>query len=169
MDTPESNSKRLGTPSYRKRRTLLPAELSGPWSLATTHAFLDKNTLPLRLSCIANDGFPRVASMWFQHEAGQLLCVTHQNSKVAKILQQNNRVGFEVSPNEPPYFGVRGQGLVSIQELGDSSLLEDLLAGYLGDTRSSFAQWLLGRKDEELILNISPQRLYTWDYRERMP
>ncbi len=107
--------------------------------------------------------------MWFRYEAGQLLCVTHQNSKVAKILKHNKRVGFEVSPNEPPYFGVRGQGLVAIQNLGDSSLLEDLLSRYVGDTNSSFAQWLLGRKEEELILSITPQRLYTWDYRERMP
>ncbi len=144
-------------------------KLSGPWSQTTTDAFLDQCTLPLRLSCIASDGFPRVASMWFRYEAGQLLCVTHKNSKVAKILKQNNRVGFEVSPNEPPYYGVRGQGLVSIEQLGESSLLEDLLAKYVGDTTSSFAQWLLGRKDEELILSISPQRLYTWDYRERMP
>lgn len=107
--------------------------------------------------------------MWFRYESEQLLCVTHKNSKVAKILKQNNRVGFEVSPNEPPYYGVRGQGLVSIEKLGESTLLEDLLARYVGDTNSSFAQWLLGRKDEELILSISPQRLYTWDYRERMP
>ncbi|MFK7732844.1 MAG: pyridoxamine 5'-phosphate oxidase family protein [Pseudomonadales bacterium] len=147
----------------------MPVELSGPWSQATTDTFLDECTLPLRLSCIASDGFPRVASMWFRFDAGHLLCVTHQNSKVAKILKQNNRVGFEVSPNEPPYYGVRGQGLVSIEKLGDSPLLEDLLARYVGDTSSSFAQWLLGRKEEELILSIKPQRLFTWDYRERMP
>ncbi len=147
----------------------MPAELSGPWSQTATDSFLDTCTLPLRLSCVASDGFPRVASMWFHYETGQLLCVTHQNSKVAKILKQNNRVGFEVSPNEPPYYGVRGQGLVAIRPLGDSPLLEDLLARYVGDTNSSFAKWLLGRKDEELILSIAPQRLYTWDYRERMP
>jgi hypothetical protein len=84
------------------------------------------------------------------------------------LLKNNNQVGFEISPNEPPYFGVRGQGTAQLQPLGESPILDDLLEKYVGDTDSSFAQWLISRKAEELIISVRPHRLYTWDYRERM-
>ena len=52
--------------------------------------------------------------------------------------------------------------------LGDDSLLRDLLLRYLGSLDSPFAQWLLSRAEEEIIITITPSRLFSWDYRERM-
>ena len=61
------------------------------------------------------------------------------------MLERNNKVGFEISPNDPPYHGVRGQGEVELTRLVDPEILETLIMRYLGNTDSSLAEWLLGR------------------------
>ena len=99
----------------------MTTDLSGPWNQDQIDLFLHNSKLPMRLACVANDDYPRVASLWFRYENGHLLSATHENSKIAKILRQNNRVGFEISPNEPPYHGLRGQATVSIQALGEKN------------------------------------------------
>jgi nitroimidazol reductase NimA-like FMN-containing flavoprotein (pyridoxamine 5'-phosphate oxidase superfamily) len=102
-------------------------DLSGPWKKPQIDEFLIGNNLPVRLSCNASDGFPRVISLWYQYANDTLFCVTHQSSKLITLLKNNNQVGFEISPNEPPYFGVRGQGTAQLQPLGESPILDDLL------------------------------------------
>jgi hypothetical protein len=142
--------------------------LRGPWNKQETEMYLTDARYPLRLSCVGSDGFPRVVSLWYSYEAGYFYCVTHQASKIASLLLADSRVGFEVSPNEPPYCGVRGQGRARLDPLGQSPMLQRLLDNYLGDTESKLASWLVSRSDEELLIQIEPVRLYTWDYRERM-
>jgi hypothetical protein len=142
--------------------------LRGPWNKQETENYLASARYPLRLSCVGSDGFPRVVSLWYSYEGGNLYCVTHQASKIASLLLADPRVGFEVSPNEPPYCGVRGQGRATLDPLGQSPMLQQLLDQYLGDTESDLASWLLSRSDEEFLIQIEPVRLYTWDYRERM-
>jgi hypothetical protein len=143
-------------------------KLKGPWSLDDINVFLSETNLPLRLACVASDGFPRVVSLWYQYQAGSLHCVTHQDSKLVALLKKDNKVGFEVAPNDPPYHGVRGQGVVTLTPLGPGSTLKDLLTRYLGGLDSSLANWLLARSEEELLLTVKPHRLFSWDYRERM-
>ena len=142
--------------------------LRGPWNQRQIDDYLSASSFPVRLSCVGADGFPRIASLWYHYEAGQMLCVTHCRSTIAKLLQGDDLVGFEVSPNEPPYHGVRGQGRATLYPLGEAKLLEGLLEHYLGNMESSLATWLLKRSDEELVVNIVPTRLYSWDYRDRM-
>lgn len=144
-------------------------ELTGPWGEQQVDTFLRDSTLPVRLSVVALDGYPRVISLWFKYESGALYCVTHQSSKLARLLKEESRVGFEISPDTPPYFGTRGQGNASVQPLGSDTTLEDLLKRYLGSLESDFCRWLLSRRTEELLIKISPLRFFTWDYRDRMP
>jgi hypothetical protein len=144
------------------------ATLSGPWSEQETDEYLRTTGVPVRLACVGSDGFPRVVSLWYRYEAGDLYCVTHQSSKIASLLTADGRVGFEVSPNEPPYCGVRGQGVVTLEPLGQSPMLQQLLDRYLGDADSDLGSWLLSRSAEELLIKIQPSRLFTWDYRQRM-
>lgn len=146
----------------------MTSPLSGPWSQQTLDDFLAASKLPIRLSCIASDGFPRVVSLWYAYDSPCLLCATHQSSSLVKLLEKNSRVGFEISPDSPPYYGVRGQALAALSPLGESDLLERLLNSYLGETSSPFAHWLLSRSAEELVITLTPRRLYSWDYRERM-
>ncbi|MDT8322133.1 MAG: hypothetical protein RQ826_16580 [Xanthomonadales bacterium] len=146
----------------------MPTTIDGPWSLEEIAGFLRASTFPLRLACTGKDGYPRVISLWYRYHQGALQCVSHQNSALVRLLRRDHRVGFEVSPNEPPYHGVRGQGDVGLQPLGNSDVLEALISRYLGGKESRVGRWLLSRKDEEVLLTIRPERWFTWDYRERM-
>ena len=142
--------------------------IAGPWDHAAAMEYLTGSTFPLRLACVGGDGFPRVVSLWYRYEAGNFYCVTHRESKLTGLLRANHKVGFEVSPNEPPYHGVRGQGLVSLHEEGGADTLRAHLQRYLGGTESSLAHWLLSRAEEELLVRVEVTRMFSWDYRERM-
>ena len=52
-----------------------------------------------------------------------------------------------------------------LRELGYS---EELLDRYLGGAESTLGNWLLSRREDELLISITPQRLFSWDYRQRM-
>lgn len=146
----------------------MPTTLKGPWNLRQIEQFLDDVNFPLRLACTSRDGYPRVVSVWYACRNGALLCVSHRKSALVKLLQQDPRVGFEVSPNDPPYHGVRGQGTASLAPLGDDDVLETLLDRYLGQQESRVGNWLLARKDEEVLITVRPERMFSWDYRQRM-
>ncbi len=142
--------------------------IKGPWQQPEIDRFLSRADYPLRLACNAEDGCPRVVSLWYLYRQSQLLCVTHRESQIARLLRRDPRVGFEVSPNEPPYHGVRGQGLAELEPLDDESTLESLLQHYLGSSDNTLGQWLLSRSEEELLISVTPSRMFSWDYRERM-
>jgi nitroimidazol reductase NimA-like FMN-containing flavoprotein (pyridoxamine 5'-phosphate oxidase superfamily) len=146
----------------------MAASLKGPWSAAQIDEFLQSSVFPLRLACTAADGFPRVVSVWFRYRQGRFYCVSHRDSKLVALLRDSNKVGFEVSPNEPPYCGVRGQAIAALTEVGAGEELEQLLQRYLGGTESSLGNWLLSRRDDEVLISIEPQRIFSWDYRQRM-
>ena len=146
----------------------MTTKLAGPWSRPQIDEFLKTMHIPVRLSCVAADGFPRVISLWYQYNSGILNCVTNRSSKLAQLLEKNNRVGFEISADSPPYHGVRGQGIAKLQPLGSDSTLEQLLIRYIGDLESDFSRWLLSRRDEEILIMIKPRRVFSWDYRKRM-
>jgi nitroimidazol reductase NimA-like FMN-containing flavoprotein (pyridoxamine 5'-phosphate oxidase superfamily) len=146
----------------------MPTTLKGPWSLREIEQFLEESRFPLRLACTGRDGFPRVVSVWYAPVDGALLCVSHRKAALVKLLEHDPRVGFEVSPNDPPYHGVRGQGTASLAALGDHDVLETLLDRYLGQQESRVGNWLLARKDEEMLITLRPERLFSWDYRQRM-
>ncbi|MEJ2532708.1 MAG: pyridoxamine 5'-phosphate oxidase family protein [Halioglobus sp.] len=140
----------------------------GPWSPGQIEAFLREAVYPMRLACVGADGYPRVVSVWFRYEQGTLYCVSHRESSLVALLRKNNRVGFEIAPNEPPYHGVRGQGRATLRALGDDETLKVLLQRFLGGVDSKLARWLLSRSDEEELISIEPGRWFSWDYRQRM-
>ncbi|TXS95963.1 pyridoxamine 5'-phosphate oxidase family protein [Parahaliea maris] len=144
------------------------ARLKGPWLESQVSSFLEQSVYPLRLACVDPEGVPVVVSVWYLLDNGSLQCVSHQKSHLVRLLRANNRVGFEVAPNEPPYHGVRGQGSARLTPLGERDTLNRLLVRYLGGTDSSLAQWLLSRKAEEVLISIDPTQIFSWDYRQRM-
>ena len=142
--------------------------LKGPWDTEQINDFLHGTRIPLRLACVGSDGFPRVVSLWSRYIDGCFYCVTHCESQLASLLRQNDKVGFEVSPNDPPYHGIRGQGLAELLREGAETTLRQHLQHYLGGIDSELARWLLSRADDELLIKVSAQRIFSWDYRERM-
>ena len=146
----------------------MSAILKGPWTQQQVDSFLQDSVFPLRLACVGEDHFPRVVSVWYGYDDDKFRCVSHRSSQLVGLLEQSDRVGFEVSTNTPPYCGVRGQGVASLGSDADGVVLTEMLQRYLGGTESSLAKWLLSRAADEVLITIEPLRLFTWDYRERM-
>jgi hypothetical protein len=109
-----------------------------------------------------------LASLWFMPEEGRLWCATQRGASVASLLRRDPRCAFEVSVEKPPYRGVRGTGVATLQEARGEEILRSLIDRYLGDTDSKLASFLLGRAEQEVAIGIEPQTLVSWDYHERM-
>jgi len=58
--------------------------------------------------------------------------------------------------------------MAKLTEVGAGEELEHLLQRYLGGAESSLGNWLLSRRDDELLICVDPQRIFSWDYRQRM-
>lgn len=138
------------------------------WSAARVEEFLGTYVAPLRLSVNAESGFPLLCSLWFSYESGRLLCATQRDAAVVRQLERDDRCAFELAPNEPPYFGVRGRGVATIGTEGADALLGRLIERYLGEGESKLGRWLLSRADQEVFISIEIQWMTSWDYSDRM-
>ena len=143
-------------------------KLSGPWDDTQVGDFLRQARIPVRLgvSSPGGDG-PLVVSLWYLWRDGALWCASTADAAVVKALRHSPACGFEVAGETPPYHGVRGQGRAEISEDGDD-LLRELYKRYGGKTEHDFARWLLGRDAKECAIRIIPDRIMSWDYRDRM-
>jgi hypothetical protein len=147
---------------------LSSARLTGPFDLGRATAFLDESVIPLRLAAVAPSGWPLVVSLWFARDGDTLLCATQQSSPLVTALAREPRCAFEVAGCEPPYRGVRGRALVTVEPDAELEILRRLVERYLGDTEGRFASWLLGRTTPEVALRLDPVEVSSWDYRGRM-
>jgi len=138
------------------------------WSAQRIERFLHDYRAPLRLAVRAGSDYPMSCSLWFRHRNGRLLCATKDDATVVRRLRADPRCGFELAPNEPPYFGVRGRGRASIVSEGSVELLGELIDRYLGDRDSELAGWLLGNVENEVTIAIEPEWVTSWDYSARM-
>ena len=143
-------------------------EVDGAWSAPQLTTFLEEALVPLRLSCHRPDGGLWILSLWYRYEDGAFFCATQRESDVARFLRRDGAVAFEVSTNTPPYMGVRGKGTASLTADEEKTLLRSLLERYLGGTESELATLLLDEERDELIITVEPDRLYTWDFTDRM-
>lgn len=138
------------------------------WSLDRGSEFLETYRAPLRVAVHDPSGFPLICSLWFRYDRGRILCATTKQSKVVACLLENPKCAFELAPNEPPYFGVRGRGLATIRSEGAMAVLGSLVDRYLGSRETSFAKWLLGRTEEEVVIELEIQWMTSWDFSARM-
>ena len=142
--------------------------LTGAWDAAETEAFLKSATVPLRLSCRTRGDALWMLSLWFRYREEAFWCATHADADVVDYLAGDDRVAFEISTNEPPYRGVRGNGTATVEPDPEKAVLRDLLERYLGGTDSALAERLLSPDRDEVTIRIDPNRLYTWDFTDRM-
>lgn len=142
--------------------------ITGPWPRREIDTYLSTTKFPLRLGCVGRDGFPRVVSIWFMYADGVFLCASHRDSQLVNLLRNSPKVGFEIAPNEPPYYGVRGQGLAEVSGEGGAETLKQLIDHYLGASNPDLAQWLMSRGEDEVLIRVEIQRFFSWDYRKRM-
>ena len=145
-----------------------PFSVRGALSPEAIEEFLRSTAVPVRLSCHRPSGDLWMLSLWFRYREGALECATAASSDVVGFLRADDAVAFEVSTNDPPYRGVRGNGVARIEADEDKALLRALVERYLGGTDSSLAQNLLSDDREEVRIRIEPETVYGWDYSERM-
>ncbi len=130
--------------------------------------FVTETVIPIRLSCLTPSGWPTVLSLWYVYENGRFYCATHQNAKVIQYIQQNEQCAFEIAGDQPPYKGVRGQAIASLEPQRGPEILTRLLERYLGATDSPLAQQLLARQNKEIAICLEPINLFSWDFTPRM-
>ena len=135
---------------------------------AKTEAYLSSIAIPIRLGCIDDDGKPVVLSLWYLYENGKLYCATQASAKVVGYLREHPHCAFEIAADEPPYCGIRGQGVATIDAHSGIEVLRKLLERYIGDIENAFARRLLARETPEVAIVIEPTRISTWNFRQRM-
>lgn len=138
------------------------------WSQETITSFLQQMRIPVRLAAVMRTGWPLVVSLWYLYENGRLYCATQKTAKIVTHLGREPRCAFEVAADQPPYRGVRGQGKARISPSRGPEILTRLLERYLGGTSSSLAKRLLARSADEVVIEIEPTTLSTWDFTTRM-
>ncbi len=138
------------------------------WPASQVERYLQSDLSPLRLAVLDSSGFPLICSLWFIYEEDRILCATTRAAKVARCVEANPKCGFELAPNEPPYFGVRGQGVATVSSVDAMGVLGRLVDRYLGTRDSKFASWLLNREEDEVVLSIEPRWMTSWDFSDRM-
>lgn len=140
---------------------------TGPWSESDIRAFLEASRVPVRLACNGARGHPVLASLWFLPVGQELWCATQRPASIARHLHRDPRCAFEVAGDTAPYRGVRGQALARLDDARGETVLRDLIARYLPPD-SPLAPKLLSRAATETAIALSPKRVVSWDYSERM-
>jgi nitroimidazol reductase NimA-like FMN-containing flavoprotein (pyridoxamine 5'-phosphate oxidase superfamily) len=130
--------------------------------------YLSEIKIPIRLACITDAGWPLVTSLWFVFMDDKLYCATQRTAKVIEFLSQNPRCGFEVASDQPPYRGVRGKGRVRLSEEMGPKVLRILMDKYDIKKNSTLGKFLLSNINNEMVIEIEPVKLFTWDYSDRM-
>jgi nitroimidazol reductase NimA-like FMN-containing flavoprotein (pyridoxamine 5'-phosphate oxidase superfamily) len=135
---------------------------------AKTEQYLRDVVIPLRLSCIAASRWPVVLSLWYLYHDERLYCATQETARVVGYLRHEPRCAFEIAADHPPYCGVRGQGMATIDTTSGIEILEQLLVRYLGSTETQLGKRLLAQSHNEVAIVIEPVKVFTWNYTSRM-
>lgn len=145
--------------------------LRGAWGHDEAAAFLADTRVPVRLACHTPAGGLWLLALWYEYDpdAGRLACATAASADVVRYLRADDAVAFEVSTNRPPYRGVRGQGVATVDPDGGKALLRRLLERYLGGTDSELARSLLAPDRDEVRIEVDVTKAYSWDFTDRMP
>ena len=136
--------------------------------LTDFESYLKAARIPLRLACTTKSGWPVAVSLWFQYQSGRVFCATQKSARVVSYLQNEPRCGFEIAADLPPYCGVRGQAIATIDDETGGVVLEQLLVRYLGGTNNALARNLLSKRETEVAIVLKPVRTFTWDFSSRM-
>ena len=139
---------------------------SGPWTVEQVDDYLRTTAIPLRLASAGRNLL--VQSLWFEFDGSSLWCASQSDSVLVRRLRKDDRIGFEVSADSPPYRGVRGHGRAHLDPPRAADLLPRLIDRYLGPTPSPLADWLLSRVDNEVAIRIDGLVVTSWDYSARM-
>ena len=124
--------------------------------------------IPIRLACIKPNGMPSIVSLWYIQIDGKIYCATQKSAKIVSYFQKNPLCGFEIAGDKPPYKGTRGEGNVKVLDEKGQEILAILIQKYLGDKESMLSSFLKNNSKTEVAIEISPQKIFNYDYSKRM-
>jgi hypothetical protein len=139
--------------------------ISGPWSEDRIHDYLTSTVIPIRVATSGTSG-PLVQSLWFDFDRDTIWCCTQRDALLVQRVSRQPVVGFEVSADNPPYRGVRGQARASIEPEPAAQILERLIERY--QAPAGLADWLRGRIDGEVAIALRDLSVTSWDFTRRM-
>lgn len=132
------------------------------------HAYVDNTPIPLKLSVLTESGWPLLCSLWVVSDGETLLLATKASAKVVECLTRDPRCAFELSSEQPPYVGIRGRALATIDPSRGRDVLDQLLLRYLGSLDVPLAKQLRGDADQEVAIVLDLQMVFSWDFTKRM-
>ena len=124
--------------------------------------------VPLRLACLTKSGWPMIVPLWFKFLNDRFYCATQENAKIISYLNKDNRCAFEISSEIPPYRGIRGQGKTIIKKELGIEILQTVIEKYLQKKDKDLTTYLLKSKEKEVAIEITPIKIFYWDYTNRM-
>ena len=142
--------------------------MSGPWCRDEINGYRDNSVIPIRLAVQGDTGYPIIASLWFLRQGSTIVCSSQRAARILQCLRKKPVCAFEISGDDLPYHGVRGQGDVDLSYGDGQGDLGKLVSRYLADTNLELQEWLLSRSDSEISIRIEPRNFCSWDYRKRM-
>ena len=124
--------------------------------------------IPIRVSCLKNNGVPIVVSLWYVNMDDKIYCATQKTAKILKYLEKNPVCGFEIAGDSPPYIGIRGDGTIKILNDKGESVLFALIDKYLGKKETHLSKFLKNKLKTEVAIEIEPKSVHNYDYSVRM-
>ena len=130
--------------------------------------FISDPKIPIRVCFIKSNSVPAVVSLWYVCRDGKIYCATQKTAKIVSYLQKNPACGFEIAADKPPYKGIRGEGNAQILNETGEYVLDLLINKYLGEKESTLSKFLKNNSKDEIAIQITPQKIFNYDYSERM-
>jgi|TARA_Y100000389_G_scaffold88590_1_gene85041 hypothetical protein len=124
--------------------------------------------IPIRIGFIKSNGYPSIISLWYIDIDGKIYCATQKTAKIIQYLETNPSCGFEIASDQPPYKGSRGEGIVKIIPSKGPEILNLLIKKYLGEKESTLSKFLRGHSQNEIAIEITPTKIFHYDYSKRM-
>jgi len=130
--------------------------------------FIPDEKIPIRVCFIKSNNIPAVVSLWYVYKDDKIYCATQKTAKIVSYLQKNPVCGFEIAADKPPYKGIRGEGNVQFLNKTGAYVLDLLIDKYLGEKESTLSKFLKNNSKDEIAIEITPQKVFNYDYSERM-
>ena len=133
-----------------------------------TDRFISDMKIPIRIAFMESTDLPAVISLWYVCNDDKIYCATQKTAKIVSYLQKNPVCGFEIAADKPPYKGMRGKGTARILNETGAYVLDLLIDKYLGEKESTLSKFLRNNSKIEVAIEITPQKIFNYDYSERM-
>jgi uncharacterized pyridoxamine 5'-phosphate oxidase family protein len=132
--------------------------------------FLTTKVLNVHLGTVDENGHANIHPAWYYYDDSKekIYVETGRHSKKMENLSRNETIYFCIDDPSPPYKGVRGKGSVEVHRDVNFNVLiaQKIHLRYLGNLEHPISHELMDaiKKDQSVVLEISPKYYSTWDY-----